>query len=659
MRGLNLQGYLKLILITTAACFFGACTKVSLLREPAAFVAKPGEGIRDIASANGTFDLYPPSIRQPLKKIVIFLDMSFSMLTANCENDVNNPSEPDDPLPGVVPVLATSPAGPCLTKNLATGRDPNGVRFDLILNWIKPFASDAQSRFLIVPFTGGSVERKLPVNYSFVSYSSAVSAIEKLRTLQNDDKKVFDNPAITPQSMGTSIPLNRLTSLTDTVYADMRRAKDQNELSATIYEVIYISDGVPSPTFAHYQTAFNLIPFPTKTSFCPKECTQDLAQCTLDRCKTARLEMADLWGEVKDNDFLENVRKWRFLNGLPNIYLEGQVRLHWVQINPSIIPAKELSSSNNFIQAAKMSVPEAKYSEMTTANPPYSLVEKQLQAERFLIRSLSVVNSNIRVNINGQIDVDSDGDGLFDSEEEKYGTDPLNPRSQGICLDSMSVQAAYKERCSAAAAQLGCDAQSDPDGDGLNDCEEKILGTNPRLVDSDGDGIPDGIEMVYGYNPIQSDEQVDVNGDGKVNVLNYLKGAPPYVLVDSVKSDWLVNLERTFLGYNTLPDGQVASYDITLKSFPFGTPKTGVKMGKMYYSESHIPEQEIPENMQVIASAQTADSNSIMIFMSVSSVENPNKIIWLMKKVAVGEADHNVPVKLDLSSLVEMSRYDR
>ena len=35
----------------------------------------------------------------------------------------------------------------------------------------------------------------------------------------------------------------------------------------------------------------------------------------------------------------------------------------------------------------------------------------------------------------------------------------------------------------------------DLDADGLNDCEEAMLGTEPSLVDTDGDGMPDGIEM--------------------------------------------------------------------------------------------------------------------------------------------------------------------
>jgi hypothetical protein len=57
------------------------------------------------------------------------------------------------------------------------------------------------------------------------------------------------------------------------------------------------------------------------------------------------------------------------------------------------------------------------------------------------------------------VTVDTDGDGLTDCEEVALGTDPLDP---------------------------------DTDDDGLTDGEEVALGTDPLVGDSDGDEIPDG-----------------------------------------------------------------------------------------------------------------------------------------------------------------------
>lgn len=71
--------------------------------------------------------------------------------------------------------------------------------------------------------------------------------------------------------------------------------------------------------------------------------------------------------------------------------------------------------------------------------------------------------------------VDTDGDGLSDEEETKYGTD---------------IQ------------------KNDTDNDELTDYEEiMIWKTNPLNPDTDGDGFNDGLEVKNNYNPL---------GDGKL-----------------------------------------------------------------------------------------------------------------------------------------------
>lgn len=69
---------------------------------------------------------------------------------------------------------------------------------------------------------------------------------------------------------------------------------------------------------------------------------------------------------------------------------------------------------------------------------------------------------------NGQ-QLDTDGDGLLDAEEQAIGS--------SITL-------------------------SDTDGDGLSDREEfRVFGTDPKNPDSDGDTYTDGVEVKNGYNP--------------------------------------------------------------------------------------------------------------------------------------------------------------
>ncbi|MBI5091279.1 MAG: carboxypeptidase regulatory-like domain-containing protein [Candidatus Hydrogenedentes bacterium] len=62
----------------------------------------------------------------------------------------------------------------------------------------------------------------------------------------------------------------------------------------------------------------------------------------------------------------------------------------------------------------------------------------------------------------------------------------------------------------------------DSDGDGLTDTEETTLGTDPNNVDTDGDGINDDVEVAYGSNPLAVDlsETTDVNSDTVVDAVD-------------------------------------------------------------------------------------------------------------------------------------------
>ena len=68
-----------------------------------------------------------------------------------------------------------------------------------------------------------------------------------------------------------------------------------------------------------------------------------------------------------------------------------------------------------------------------------------------------------------------------------------------------------------------CDRSQSPfpdyDGDGLNDCEEALIGTDPKLADTDNDGIPDYLEVRFGMNPTNSADAIQSpDGDGISNL---------------------------------------------------------------------------------------------------------------------------------------------
>ena len=67
----------------------------------------------------------------------------------------------------------------------------------------------------------------------------------------------------------------------------------------------------------------------------------------------------------------------------------------------------------------------------------------------------------------------------------------------------------------------------DSDGDGLTDSEELAAGTDPFDSDTDNDGMPDGWEVQYGLNPLVNDAAGDNDGDGVSNLDEYLNGTNP------------------------------------------------------------------------------------------------------------------------------------
>lgn len=63
----------------------------------------------------------------------------------------------------------------------------------------------------------------------------------------------------------------------------------------------------------------------------------------------------------------------------------------------------------------------------------------------------------------------------------------------------------------------GCDEVSDADSDGLNDCEEEALGSDPAKDDTDGDGLTDLEEVDCGTSALDADDTCYACGWGKNN----------------------------------------------------------------------------------------------------------------------------------------------
>lgn len=147
----------------------------------------------------------------------------------------------------------------------------------------------------------------------------------------------------------------------------------------------------------------------------------------------------------------------------------------------------------------------------------YGSLQRALRLKRFI-----AMNRNVRVRATKAPSaglVDSDGDGLPDQDEANIGTDPILIDTDGDGLgDGVEVRMGLKPQPGNIDVVRGCSAAIDTDGDRLNDCEERVLGTDGCITDTDGDSAPDLVEFLGGTNPLIAEDLNDDDRDGLPNI---------------------------------------------------------------------------------------------------------------------------------------------
>ena len=129
--------------------------------------------------------------------------------------------------------------------------------------------------------------------------------------------------------------------------------------------------------------------------------------------------------------------------------------------------------------------------------------------------------------------MDSDGDGLSDDEEKAIGTDPLKYDTDGDGLgDGLEVKLGLNPLVPDnplldASGKLTCNPALDIDQDLLNECEEKVLGTDPCVADTDGDGLSDFVEVMSNTNPLVPEDLQDTDRDGVSNADEVMQHTDP------------------------------------------------------------------------------------------------------------------------------------
>jgi hypothetical protein len=172
-------------------------------------------------------------------------------------------------------------------------------------------------------------------------------------------------------------------------------------------------------------------------------------------------------------------------------------------------------------------------------NVNYASLQTALVLKRFL-----AFNRNVQVRA-GQVLADSDGDGVADKDEADLGLEPIDPDSDrdGL-MDGIELRMGLDPLV--VDIINGCNISLDDDGDRLNTCEERVLGTDPCMGDSDGDGLPDLVEALTRTNPLVPEDLLDTDRDGISNVQEVEARGDP------LSADLAFQAERGY-GYSLAP----------------------------------------------------------------------------------------------------------
>jgi len=345
-----------------------------------------------------------------------------------------------------------------------------------------------------------------------------------------------NNPAVLDQALGnlaqaeiTTDYQGALSTAYEVLSKDMYEASP-TERVRTKYVVIFFSDGGPNPQ-------------------CKEGCKNDpSAVPNVDSwCDVPR----DQWCELYNPTDCSDMTKWypsmvepcRAYNTTEQIvqkvtdimelgeqYTVGEIRLHTAFLfNESLAPdlqvlfGAEKAKAEPLLQAMATAGNGLYRSFSSGGQIDFLSINYSTVARPFGMTNFTVTNTAAIPDVN-QLRTDSDGDGVDDETEfgAKLNMKDGNPDSDGDGygdrLEYLKRNAGFDPGNAALPVKVCTGADRlDLDGDGLNGCEEKVVGTDPKLADTDRDRIPDGLEFIFGTDPLKDDTKLDVDFDGKLS----------------------------------------------------------------------------------------------------------------------------------------------
>jgi hypothetical protein len=173
----------------------------------------------------------------------------------------------------------------------------------------------------------------------------------------------------------------------------------------------------------------------------------------------------------------------------------------------------------------------------------------------------------------GMLLIDSDFDGLPDTVDNNptFGITPTSADSTGLGFGDLYLYLFQVNLAEQPSLPACLDKGQDTDGDGISDCTERLLHTDPSNFDTDGDGIPDGLEFRFGLNPLDpTDALLDLDGDGWTDIRRIHAGLPIGETINQAYAGMA-------LQYQQSTDSQTAAgcLNYTVSQIPIAQTTTG------------------------------------------------------------------------------------
>ena len=588
----------------------------------------------------------PPDRGRARLRLVIFVDQSYSMIQGKCPTDLDgDQSRPDQKVAGCVP---------------QPGIDPEMHRYRAIQQWLDelenlPVKNEDAIKVALIPFSGGKYQRPRRNEnsrlYQFQTLQLTRQRLDSLELEQNEEMQLLSKEVpLTrsppePKFMGTTAPRSTIDYMYNIIRNEMTHLEDQKLLTLTPFQVIYISDGVFKPLTEHWEKVW-------KFSGCDKKPSYAL-------CYDLKEDFKEAIGDINENTFANTATSLRNLVEVGLDFKTSYLKMRFVKIHPDRIDSSDINLpddknnprnlfdeiKNYFKNQGSRSVQI--YSQFDE-NKPFSIMGGMTH-KTYKLDHFYTINLNAFVNDYGELVSDSDGDGLPDQEEIELGYNPLLPRSNGVCLDIISHLYGCK--------LVGCSADRDLDGDGLNSCEETALRTNPYLQDTDGDGLLDSHEVLRGLNPLKDDRLSVSSSDALSDYDHFISGVSNFVDLRNISPRLIIKHFIESFDFKNHRDtwGQevsVEQYHFNVINMPL-SPTKALNYEPLFLS---IEDEPLRLEKYPLGSTHGQNENQLVHIVLMRSEQDPEDIyrLFLIKKVIWQDGNRNLSVNIDFSRLIQI-----